>query len=159
MYIKRKSKNKLPQVSTASLPDIVFILLFFFMTVTVMKNTELLVENTLPKAQEIEKLNKSDRVIDIVVGPPTKKYKSVLGDKARIQLNGNFANLNEVGSHIFSELNKMPEQLQKVAIVSLKIDKRTQMGIVNDIKEELKKVGALKINYTIFEGDALSNLP
>ena len=159
MYKKRKNKNKLPQVSTASLPDIVFILLFFFMTVTVMKNTELLVENTLPRAKEIEKLNKRDRVIDIVVGPPTKKYNSVLGDESRIQLNGNFARVNEVGSHVLSELSRMPEQLQKAAIVSLKIDKRTQMGIVNDIKEELKEIGALKINYTTFEGDALSNLP
>ncbi|MDT0605728.1 ExbD/TolR family protein [Croceitalea rosinachiae] len=155
----RKNKNKLPQVSTASLPDIVFILLFFFMTVTVMKNNALLVENTLPNAQEIEKLDKQDRVIDVVVGPPVKKYKSVLGSESRIQLNGNFAGVNEVGFHVFSELKKMPEQLQKVAIVSLKIDKRTQMGIVNDIKEELKEIGALKINYTTFEGDALSNLP
>lgn len=158
MYLKRKSKHKLPQVSTASLPDIVFILLFFFMTVTVMKNTNLVVENTLPKAQEIERLDKKDRVIDIIVGPPIKEYKKVLGSESRIQLNGSFASVNEVGSYVFSELNKMPEQLQKMAIISLKIDKRTQMGIVNDIKEQLKTIGALKINYTTFEGDALSNL-
>lgn len=158
MYKTRANKIKLPQVSTASLPDIVFILLFFFMTVTVMKNTDLLVENTLPKAMEIEKLHKRDRVIDIVVGPPTKKYARVLGGESRIQLNGSFASVGEIGTYVLTELNKMPEQIRKVAIVSLKIDKRTKMGIVNDIKEELREIGALKIHYTTFEGDALSNL-
>jgi len=75
----RKSKSKLPPISTASLPDIVFILLFFFMTVTVMKNTNLLVENTLPNATEIEKLDKNDRVIEIIVGKPNKEYASLVG--------------------------------------------------------------------------------
>ena len=155
---KRKFKNKLPEISTASLPDIVFILLFFFMTVTVMKNSNLLVENTLPNAEEIEKLDKKDSIIEIIVGPPSKQYTAVWGTQPRIQLNGRFAKTNEVGSYVLSELAKMPEHLQKVAIVSLKIDKKTNMGIVSDIKEELRKVRALKINYTTFEGNAFNNL-
>ncbi len=154
----RKNTANQPKVSTASLPDIVFILLFFFMTVTTMKNTNLLVDNTLPNATEIERLEKVDRVIEIIVGKPNKQYAGIAGTEAKIQLNGKFATLDEVGSYVLSELAKMPEQLQKVAIVSLKVDKKVSMGIVNDIKQELRKVKALKINYTTFEGDAFNNL-
>ena len=157
-YFNRKSNSKLPQISTASLPDIVFILLFFFMTVTVMKNSNLLVENTLPNASELEKLDKKDRVIEIIVGSPTIQYANILGDEPRIQLNGNFATIKEVAPYVLGEIAKMPEYLRKVSIISLKIDKRVKMGIVSDIKEELKKVNALKVNYTTFEGDAFKNI-
>ncbi|WP_350290257.1 biopolymer transporter ExbD [uncultured Croceitalea sp.] len=156
--INRKNKSKLPQISTASLPDIVFILLFFFMTVTVMKNTNLLVENTLPNANEIEKLDKKDRIIEIIVGQPIKQYAGVIGAEPKIQLNGKFAQVDEVGSYVLAKLAEKPEHLRSVAIISLKIDKQVSMGIVSDIKEELRQVRALKINYTTFEGDAFNNL-
>jgi biopolymer transport protein ExbD len=158
IHSNRKSKSTLPEISTASLPDIVFILLFFFMTVTVMKNTNLLVENTLPNADEVERLNKRDRIIEIIVGKPTRQYAGIAGTQSKIQLNGKFAQVDEVGSYVLGELSKMPEHLRSVAIISLKIDKAVNMGIVSDIKQELRKVNALKINYTTFEGDAFNNL-
>ena len=77
-FAKKKS-GELPAVSTASLPDIVFMLLFFFMTVTVMKDSSLKVENNLPRASEIKKLEKKDRVITIYVGRPTPEYAKVFG--------------------------------------------------------------------------------
>ena len=153
-----KNKNRLPQISTASLPDIVFILLFFFMTVTVMKNTDLLVENVLPNADQIEKLEKTSGIIEIVVGAPKKQYASIYGVESKIQLNGKLATVTDIGSYVLSELAKMPEHLQSKAIVSLKIDKGVNMGIVSDIKKELRKVNTFKINYTTYEGDAFKNL-
>ena len=67
----KKKDGELPAVSTASLPDIVFMLLFFFMTVTVMKDSSLKVDNILPNANEIKKLEKKDRIIYIYAGAPT----------------------------------------------------------------------------------------
>ena len=61
----KKKDGDLPAVSTASLPDIVFMLLFFFMTVTTMKDSSLLVENILPNADQTKKLEKKDRIIYI----------------------------------------------------------------------------------------------
>lgn len=103
----KKKDGDLPAVSTASLPDIVFMLLFFFMTVTTMKDSSLLVENTLPNATEIKKLEKKDRVIYIYVGKPTQEYQSVFGTEPRIQLNDKFANVDEVGSYILAERAKL----------------------------------------------------
>ena len=154
----KKKVGDIPAVSTASLPDIVFMLLFFFMTVTTMKDSSLLVENTLPNASEVKKLEKKDRVIYIYVGKPTKEYQGVYGTEPKIQLNDKFANVDEVGSYILAERAKKPQELQNVLTTALKVDKDANMGLISDIKQELRKVNALKVNYTTYEGDAFNNL-
>lgn len=154
----KKKDGDLPAVSTASLPDIVFMLLFFFMTVTTMKDSSLLVENTLPNASEIKKLEKKDRVIYIYVGKPTQEYQKVFGTEPRIQLNDKFARVDEVGSYILAERAKKPQELQNVLTTALKVDKNANMGLITDIKQQLREVNALKVNYTTYEGDAFNNL-
>jgi biopolymer transport protein ExbD len=154
----KKKDGDLPAVSTASLPDIVFMLLFFFMTVTTMKDSSLMVENTLPNASETKKLEKKDRVIYIYVGKPTSQYQKVFGSEPKIQLNDKFASVGEVGDFILQERAKKPQELQNVLTTALKVDKDANMGLISDIKQELRKVNALKVNYTTYEGDAFRNL-
>ncbi|WP_019670677.1 ExbD/TolR family protein [Eudoraea adriatica] len=154
----KKKDGDLPAVSTASLPDIVFMLLFFFMTVTVMKDSSLMVQNTLPNASEVKKLEKKDRVLYIYVGKPTREYQKVFGTEPKIQLNDKFANVSEVGDFILQERAKKAQELQNVLTTALKVDKDANMGLISDIKQELRKVNALKVNYTTYEGDAFRNL-
>ncbi len=154
----KKKDGEVPAVSTASLPDIVFMLLFFFMTVTVMKDSSLKVENILPNASEIKKLEKKDRVIYIYVGKPTSEYEKIFGTEPKIQLNDKFADPSEVGDYILMERAKKPQEFQNVLTTALKVDKNANMGIISDIKQELRKVNALKVNYTTYEGDAFRNL-
>lgn len=154
----KKKDGEVPAVSTASLPDIVFMLLFFFMTVTVMKDSSLKVENVLPNANEVKKLEKKDRVIYIYVGKPTQEYEKVYGTEPQIQLNDKFAKPSEVGDYILMERAKKPQELQNVLTTALKVDKNANMGLISDIKQELRKVNALKVNYTTYEGDAFRNL-
>lgn len=154
----KKKDGAVPAVSTASLPDIVFMLLFFFMTVTVMKDSTLKVENTLPNASETKKLEKKDRVIYIYVGKPTSQFEKVFGTEPKIQLNDKFADPSEVGDYILQERAKKAQELQNVLTTALKVDKNANMGLISDIKQELRKVNALKVNYTTYEGDAFMNL-
>ena len=84
---KRKSKGGSPGISTASLPDIVFMLLFFFMVTTVMRETTLYVDVLTPKATEIRKMEKKSLVSYIYIGQPVKRLQSSYGSKPRIQLN------------------------------------------------------------------------
>ena len=154
----RNNKNKLPAISTASLPDIVFMLLFFFMTVTTIKDNTLLVDNNLPNATEVKKLEKKDRVIEIFVGKPAPELAAVLGSEPKIQLDNKLASINEVSDYVLSELAKKPEAIRNYVTVSLKVDKEVKVGIVSDIKEELRKVNLLKVNYTTYEGDTSINM-
>ena len=154
----KKKEGDVPAVSTASLPDIVFMLLFFFMTVTTMKDSSLMVENVLPNASEVKKLEKKDRVLYIYVGKPTREYQKVFGTEPKIQLNDKFASVSEVGDFILQERAKKSQELQNVLTTALKVDKNANMGLISDIKQELRKVNALKVNYTTYEGDAFRNL-
>ncbi len=155
---KKKKGGDLPAISTASLPDIVFMLLFFFMVATVMRDSTLMVDNRLPAADQIHKLNKKDRVMYIYAGKPSNSYKSKYGTSARIQLNDKFATVNEVGAFILAERASKRQELQNVLTVALKVDGETNMGLISDIKQELRKVNALKINYTTRQGVFSQNL-
>ncbi|MGB7786499.1 MAG: biopolymer transporter ExbD [Salinimicrobium sp.] len=156
-FTKKKS-SELPAISTASLPDIVFMLLFFFMVATTMRETTLKVQNTLPYADQVEKLDKKDLVMYIYAGKPSSRYQGSFGTEARIQLNDNFADVSEIQQFIYSEREAKREELVPFLTTSLKVDKETNMGLVSDIKMELRKAEALKINYTTRTGDAAQNM-
>jgi biopolymer transport protein ExbD len=156
-FTKKKS-SELPAVNTASLPDIVFMLLFFFMVATTMRETSLKVQNVLPYADQVEKLDKKDLVMYIYAGKPSARYQQSFGSEARIQLNDNFADVSEIQQFIYSERESKREELVPFLTTSLKVDKETNMGLVSDIKMELRKAEALKINYTTRTGDAAQNM-
>jgi len=99
---KKKKGGELPAISTASLPDIVFMLLFFFMVATVMRDSTLMVVNKLPAADQVQKLDKKDRVMYIYAGKPSNRYQDKYGTSAKIQLNDKFATVSEVGAFYFS---------------------------------------------------------
>lgn len=154
---KSKKDNALPAVNTASLPDIVFMLLFFFMVVTVMREDTLLIENVLPQADQVEKLEKKYPISYIYAGKPAKGYEK-FGEEARLQLNDKFADISEIRSFVNAERAAIArEELVDFLTISLKVDKEANMGIVGDIKKELREANALKINYTVGTGSALDN--
>ena len=141
-----------------SLPDIVFMLLFFFMVATVMRDSTLMVVNKLPAADQVQKLDKKDRVMYIYAGKPSSRYLDKYGTSAKIQLNDKFATVREVGAFILAERAAKRQELQNVLTTALKVDSDTKMGLVQDIKQELRKVSALKINYTTRLGDYTQNI-
>ena len=91
------------------------------------------------------------------MGKPSSGYEK-FGTESRIQLNDQFAELSEVGAFISAERAALREELIPFLTVALKVDKEANMGIVGDVKQELRKVNALKINYTTGVGDAMTNM-
>jgi biopolymer transport protein ExbD len=145
---RKDGGKELPPISTASLPDIVFMLLFFFMVSTTMREVTLFVDIKLPEATELSKLEKKSLVSYIYVGEPKKEFRKVFGVAPRIQLNDQWANVGDIQDYIIAEREARNEADQKMMITSLKIDENTKMGIVTDIKQELRKSAALHINYS-----------
>lgn len=145
---KKKGGKETPAISTASLPDIIFMLLFFFMVTTVMRETELLVKVNPTSAKEVQKLEKKDLVSFIYIGEP---MNTKLGTATRLQLNDAFGVIDDIPDFIAREREARNEADRKFLTTSLKVDKDTKMGIVTDVKQELRKVGAFKINYSVTE--------
>jgi biopolymer transport protein ExbD len=144
----KKGKKGTPEISTASLPDIIFMLLFFFMVTTVMREITLIVRVVPPEASEVQKLEKKSLVSYIYIGPPPVKRHAELGPEPRIQLNDQYAEVNLIKSFIEEEKQKVSEAERQLLTTSLKVDKETKMGIVTDVKQELRQASALKINYS-----------
>ena len=137
-----KKKNDMPAVNTASLPDIVFMLLFFFMVTTTMKDSDLKVVQTLPKATETKKLEQKKLVSYIYVG----KLKGKKGDY--IQLNDKLASIKDIQNFILDKRTKVTESELPRLTTSIKADINNEVGTIFDIKTELREVDALKINYS-----------
>ena len=154
---RKDGKKDLPAISTASLPDIVFMLLFFFMVATVMRENTLKIENRLPSADQIEKLAKKNLVMYIYVGKPSSSYRATYGTEARIQLGDKLSEVGDVQAFIAAERATKREEEIPYLTTSLRVDKEANMGIVSDIKQELRKANALKLNYTTTQGDVFSN--
>ncbi|MCB0570035.1 MAG: biopolymer transporter ExbD [Phaeodactylibacter sp.] len=146
-FSKKRGKTS-PAVSTASLPDIIFMLLFFFMVVTVLRDAELKVKVTTPYATELTKLEEKSLVNYIYVGRPVERYRELYGTKPRIQLGDKFSTVNDIPLFLERHRIKVPEARHGQITSSLRVDGEVTMGIVQDVKTQLRKSGQLKVNYS-----------
>jgi biopolymer transport protein ExbD len=144
---KKSNSNKIGAINTASLPDIVFMLLFFFMTVTVLREVELKINVNLPEATEGKKLEKKSLASFIYIGTPVEQLRATFGTEPKIQLNDTFREVADIQDFIAQERESMDEADQSKMLVSLKIDRDVKMGIVVDVKQALRVANALKIMY------------
>lgn len=151
----RKKKKGMPAISTASLPDIVFMLLFFFMVTTTMRETSLkILTPKLPAADQVKKLEKKSLVSYIYVGK--SRDPKIKGDV--IQLNDRISTVNDIPDFIYAERAKHSEQEIPLLTTSIKADEKVNVGTITDIKQALRDVNALKINYSTRKGSAFSNM-
>jgi biopolymer transport protein ExbD len=142
--IQKQRNRPHPVVSTASLPDIVFMLLFFFMVATVLRQQKNLLQIRLPKAAEITKLQNRSLVQHIYMGKPVQKSH---GDATRIQLNNAYISIHQLENAI-----RILSRDKQGLIHSLKVDEEVHMGLVIDVKTALRKAEQLKLNYEVIAG-------
>ncbi len=145
--MKKKGDKSLPPISTASLPDVIFMILFFFMVSTTMRDQEVKVKAKLPDATEVQKLEKKSLVSYIYIGPPVESQQKQWGTAPRIQLNDSFRSTQDILEFVASERDKLNESDRAAMTICLKADENTRMGIVTDVKQELRRANALKISY------------
>ncbi|CAL2077565.1 biopolymer transporter ExbD [Tenacibaculum sp. 190524A02b] len=149
-----KKKKGMPAVSTASLPDIVFMLLFFFMVTTTMRETDLLIDSPrLPSATEVKKLERKSLVSTIYVGKAKDGKYGTSYD--RIQLNDKIGTPEDVPSFIFLERENVSEAEIPFMTTSIKADRESSVGTLADIREKLRDVNALKLSLSTHTGSAI----
>ncbi len=150
---KKKRGSAQPAISTASLPDIVFMLLFFFMVVTVIKEADLKVEVKTPNATEVQKLENKSLVSYLYIGKPLAQYEAQYGTSPKLQLNDSFKKIEDIPFFLEQEKKDVLEELKDKMTASLRVDGDVTMGFVTDVKTELRKAGQLKVNYAALEVD------
>ena len=132
MKFEKKRASTKQEIPTASMPDIIFMLLLFFMVTTTLREVEVLVDYTLPEAVAIEKIE-NKRLISYIW----------VGKDQRLQINDSIVKLDDVQNIMYAKRQALPN-----VIVSLRVDKSTDMGLVTDIQQELRKAYCLRINYS-----------
>ena len=140
-------KKEVPPINTASLPDIVFMVLMFFMVSVSMRQTDKLVTLTLPQASEVAKLERKDLASYIYIGTPERRLQNQYGTETRIQLNDSFKTVDDIKDFVASERESLSEADRSFMTVSIKADQNTRMGIITDVKQALRRCSALKIMY------------
>ncbi len=148
MAFTKKRGNTSPEVSTASLPDIIFMLLFFFMVTTVLRDAELKVKVQTPKVTELTKLEEKSLVNYLYIGRPLERYHDLYGTKPRLQLGDKFSSVKDIPLFLEKHKIKVPENRHGQITSSLRVDGDVTMGVVQDVKTELRKSNQLKVNYS-----------
>ena len=144
----RQTSREVPGLNLAALPDLIFTVLFFFMIVTHMRDVEPKVRYQVPQGSELVKDVKKAGLIYILIGKPVDAQGRVVSNETRIQLNNRIVTVNEIPALIDEARQKMSDDERQLLTVSIRADRDTEMGIINDVKQALRRAGALNINYS-----------
>ena len=147
MRLKRKNKAE-SEISTASMPDIVFLLLFFFMVSATIKPKENLMNIKPPEANALTKVQKKFLIKELHVGYPKDER---FGTSPRISSEDNFLEITDIGRWVEMQKSSLEEMYRDQMIVLIKADEKVNMGIINDLQQELRKYNARKILYRTLE--------
>jgi len=147
----RRRDHSVPELNMASLPDLIFTVLFFFMIVTHMRDVEMKVRYEEPQGTELQKLSHKGSVVQIYIGRPLSSNPSPLASDFQIQLNNRIATVEDIGRYIEEERRRMSAEDQERLTVSLRADRDVPMSLINDVKQALRNTYALNISYSATE--------
>jgi len=145
----KKKANVKQEIPTSSMPDVVFMLLFFFMVTTQLREKTIEVLQRIPEASQLRKLQRKSLVTNLFIGEP-KKFGQY-GKEPRIQAEDVFIEPKDILLWVNREKDKLPENERDQLTVSLKVDSEAKRGIIADVESELRKANARKILYTSME--------
>lgn len=144
----RRRLRGVPELNTASLPDLIFTVLFFFMIVTHMREVTLKVMYRVPQGTELTRLTKKSAVVYLYIGMPITSLSKATGQSMQVQLNDRLVRIDEIADYVSAERDRMSPEDQQQMIISIRADKHTSMATINQVKQELRNAKALKISYS-----------
>ena len=145
----KKKANVKQDIPTSSMPDVVFMLLFFFMVTTVMRESNINVKQQIPTATQLRKLQKKSLVSYLYIGEPKKLEE--FGKEPKIQANDIFIEPKDVINWVNQERGKLDEFERDQITVSLKVDSEAKRGIIADVETELRRANARKLLYSTLQ--------
>lgn len=145
MFEKRKKRHDVPVLNTASLPDLIFTVLFFFIIVTHMRDDNVRVSYTTPEGTQLTRLTHKSAVTHIYIGRP-------MGSKGKgpvvIQVGDRIVPLSKVAASIAAARNSMSPDDQENMSVAISADRDADMQTVMSVKQALRQAGVRRISYT-----------
>ncbi|MCI6503441.1 MAG: biopolymer transporter ExbD [Prevotella sp.] len=144
MKIRRRRHHSVPTLKMASMPDLIFTVLFFFMIVTHMRTETPKVRIEVPQGTELTKPTSKRTITNLYIGKDNH-------GQTRIQIGEHIVPMEKVGSIVTAIRSRLNDEEQQLHTINIRADRNTPMGVITDIKQELRKVGALNIRYSATE--------
>jgi biopolymer transport protein ExbD len=141
-HFKKKNAGSKQEVPTSAMPDVVFMLLFFFMVTTVLREVTLQVRVNLTQAENIEKIEQKRLLSYVYIGPERLPGNKLGEDKVQID-DAIIEDIGAIRTLMYDKLREQPK-----LIVSLRVDENSQFGLLTDVQEELKQASTFRINYS-----------
>ncbi|MFN1834384.1 ExbD/TolR family protein [Balneola sp. MJW-20] len=141
-HFQKKQAGSKQEIPTSAMPDVVFMLLFFFMVTTVLREVTLKVKVQLTQAENIEKIEQKRLVSYIYIGPERLPNGQLGEDKVQID----DSIIEDIGAIRTIMYDKLLEEQRM--IVSLRVDEESEFGLLTDVQEELKQASAFRVNYS-----------
>lgn len=145
---KQQRERSVPGLNLAAMPDLIFTVLFFFMIVTHMRDVTPLVRYEVPQGTELDKGARKAGLVYLFIGKPVDSQGRPVSDRTCIQLNDRIVTVDQIPEEINKERALMAEEDRQRMVVSIRADRDTEMGVINEVKQALRKAGALNINYS-----------
>ncbi|HNP06607.1 MAG TPA: biopolymer transporter ExbD [Cyclobacteriaceae bacterium] len=143
---KTKVKQDIP---TSSMPDVVFMLLFFFMVTTELRKTAVDVMQRIPQATQLRKLQRKSLVTNLYIGEPKKSDQ--FGSEPKIQADDAFIEPGDIILWVNRKKDELPENEREQLTIAMKVDSEAKRGIIADVETELRKANARKILYSTLQ--------
>lgn len=148
MSLLKKRSHDIPGLNTASLPDLIFTVLFFFMIVTHIRPVAVKVKYRLPEGTALTRLTKKSAVSYIYIGKAEGTSLPLRNGETVIQLNDKMVSPEDISTYITAERNRMSPEDQLQMTVAIKADSQTKLGVLADVKQALRKANALRVSYS-----------
>ncbi|MBX2943993.1 MAG: biopolymer transporter ExbD [Cyclobacteriaceae bacterium] len=147
---KFRKKTKVKQdIPTSSMPDVVFMLLFFFMVTTELRKTAVDVQQRIPQATQLRKLQRKTLVTNLYIGEPKKSEQ--YGTEPKIQVDDTFIETGDIILWVNRKKDELPENEREQLTIAMKVDSEAKRGIIADVETELRKANARKILYAALQ--------
>lgn len=140
----RKRNRYVPELNTSALPDLIFTVLFFFMIVTHMRQTDVKVKVQTPQGKELQKVQKKYATTYLYIGKDAK-------GNTQVQLNNKVVPISKLSAAVSIERDRLPMDEQQYHTVSIKADRSTPLDVIASVKDALREANALQINYSATE--------
>ncbi|MBQ7471394.1 MAG: biopolymer transporter ExbD [Prevotella sp.] len=135
--IHRHKRRSVPSLNTASLPDLIFTVLFFFMIVTHMRKVTPQLTTHIPEGTELTQNIHKGGLVYIYINK-----------EGQLQLGEKIGTVADIGKYIEAERKAMSSEDREQMTVVLKADRKTPMGIINQVKQALRTAGAYSVSYS-----------
>lgn len=155
MSLIRRRRRDMPELNTAALPDLIFVVLFFFMIVTHMRTENMMVTYNMPQGKGLVNPGRKTSVIHVHIGTPVNGRPEAATSSSTIQINGRITSLEDLADCLMDEKARMAPEDRVKATVAIKADSKTPMAIITAVKNAIRRA---HIQNVFYAGEKVSEL-